>query len=235
MEIPEPAAAESFWTLPNHQFSDPLLLRNPRAYPCGFISVAFRRRPPFFVYLSRSIDTFLLSPRNFAETKDRVRGASFCLGKPRRFLNFCPWSFGDGEEEREEREGRRRTLLCVSTDERSIIIQCRRCKTSSRRRFLPSWTRKLFLLPSRNELFRGCYRRLCELYVCRCFFLRSNAPRNHFQGKMWRMRERENIALLVFTMRWMLKCHRSNLSELSRNACIYFIFLIFLYLYVFYN
>lgn len=154
MEIPEPAAAKSFWTLPNHQFSDPLLLRNPCAYPCGFISV------PLFSSIFRDRSTHFC-PLNFpdAEAKERQVFAS-----ESRFLNFCPRIFKNGGE-----KDRLRFRMC-SSDEKSIIIQCRRCKTSSRRRFLPSRTRKLFLLPPRRELFQGCYRRLCELYMYWCFF-----------------------------------------------------------------
>lgn len=79
MEIPEPAAAESFWTLPNHQFSDPLLLRNPRAYPCGsFRLCRFSTcRPLFFftIYISFTIDRHIFAAfaaRNSpdAETKN---------------------------------------------------------------------------------------------------------------------------------------------------------------------
>lgn len=107
MEIPEPTAAESFWTLPNHQFSDPLLLRNPRASSCGVcLPPLFRTLccPPFSVRLSRSIDTFLwLSPRvrEISRGDVRVRGEFLPRGEDRVvFLIFvCTTSGGEGRGE----------------------------------------------------------------------------------------------------------------------------------------
>jgi len=68
---------------------------------CRF-STAMPLASPFFVYLSRSIDTFLLSPLNFpdAETKERVRGKF--LPKVASLSSFLPvvfrrWRRREGE------------------------------------------------------------------------------------------------------------------------------------------
>lgn len=100
MEIPEPTAAESFWTLPNHQFSDPLLLRNPRASSwclsrfsgssvVSLFPSVFRDRSTRFCGFRRALVKYL------AETS--ASGESSCRGENRvAFLIFVRTTSREG-------------------------------------------------------------------------------------------------------------------------------------------
>jgi len=146
MEIPEPNTAESFWTLPNHQFSDPLLLQNPLdvAPPALCRTLCC---PPFSVLLSRSIDTFLRFSPHVEYPETLVSGESF-YGEDRIIFLIFVYTIS-------RREG---NYIHFHMFHKSIDNNVASTDTTQkwRRVSLPAIIRmrKLFLLPSRRKLRR---------------------------------------------------------------------------------
>lgn len=134
MEIPEPTAAESFWTLPNHQFSNPLLLRNPRtssrclawSFPhpsvVPLFPFVFRNRSTRFYDFRRALVKY---PAETFEGKFLPRGKDRCC-----FFNFYTYYFGGGG-------GGLHILSYVSSSMReiSVIMLHQRTLQTWRRRF----------------------------------------------------------------------------------------------------